>query len=165
WKITFADTGLSSNIGQRLKAVEKYLEGEEAFLANYSDGLSDFHLPGLVDYFFQQDKIGCFLSIRPNHSFHIVSMNGDGIVKGINGVGRSDIWVNAGYFAFRKEIFDYINPGEELVQEPFQRLIEKKELITCRYEGFWLGMETFKDKQQLDDMYSHGETPWEVWKP
>ena len=81
WRITFADTGLTSNIGQRLKAVEKYLNGEEVFLANYSDGLTDFHLPTLIDYFLRQNKIACFLSIRPNQSFHIVSMKEDGVVK------------------------------------------------------------------------------------
>ena len=164
WRITFADTGLTSNIGQRLKAVEKYLNGEEVFLANYSDGLTDFPLPTMIDYFLRQNKIGCFLSIRPNQSFHIVSMKENGLVKEITGLRRSDIWVNGGYFAFKREIFDYISPGEELVLEPFQRLIEKQELITYQYDGFWLSMETFKDKQRLDDMYSQGDTPWEVWK-
>ncbi len=164
WRITFADTGLTSNIGQRLKAVEKYLNGEEIFLANYSDGLTDFPLPRLIDLFLLQNKIACFLSIRPNQSFHIVSMKENGLVREITGLGRSDIWVNGGYFAFKREIFDYIRPGEELVHEPFQRLIKKQELITYQYDGFWLSMETFKDKQRLDDMYSQGETPWEIWK-
>ena len=164
WRITFADTGLTSNIGQRLKAVEKYLNGEETFLANYSDGLTDFPLPRLIDFFVAQNKIACFLSIRPNQSFHIVSMKENGLVKEITGLGGSDIWVNGGYFAFKREIFDYIRPGEELVHEPFHRLIEKEELITYQYDGFWLSMETFKDKQRVDDMYSQGDTPWEVWK-
>jgi glucose-1-phosphate cytidylyltransferase len=164
WKITFADTGLTSNIGQRLKAVEKYLDGEKVFLANYSDGLTDFPLPKLIDHFYHHDKTACFLSVRPSHSFHIVSIDDGGFVKSIKGVGPSDLWVNGGYFILKRDIFKYLTEGEELVLEPFQRLISIDELISYRYDGFWLSMETFKDKQQLDDMYARGETPWEVWK-
>jgi glucose-1-phosphate cytidylyltransferase len=164
WEITFVNTGLTSNIGQRLKAVEKYLEGEDVFLANYSDGLTDFPLPRIIDYFHDKGKIASFLSVRPNQSFHIVSTTDAGIVTDIKGVGPSDLWVNGGYFVLRKEIFKYIGEGQELVVEPFQKLISQSELTSYRYNGFWLSMETFKDKQQLDDMYARGDTPWEVWK-
>jgi glucose-1-phosphate cytidylyltransferase len=166
WTITFVDTGMKSNIGQRLKAVEKYLEGEDIFLANYADGLTDFHLPTLIDYFTHTNKIAGFLSVRPNRSFHIVQMKNqkNGLVQEIQGVVRADLWVNGGYFALKREIFDYIKEGEELVNEPFKRLIQQEELVTYKYDGFWVGMETFKDKQQLDDMYVQGDAPWEVWK-
>ena len=163
WKITFADTGMTSNIGQRLKLVKKYIGDDEAFLANYSDGLSDFHLPDIIDMFNNSGKIACFLSVRPNQSFHIVDVSEDGLVNDITGLERSDIWLNGGFFVLKREIFDYIQEGDELVNEPFRRLIEKRELLTYRYDGFWASMDTFKDKQYLDDMYSKGKTPWEVW--
>jgi glucose-1-phosphate cytidylyltransferase len=165
WKITFVDTGLHANIGMRLKAVQKYVQNEEYFLANYTDGLSDFPLPAIIDTVKAQKKTGIFVSTRPGFTFHIVSANGDGSVTDIKDVSKSEIWLNAGCFVFRPTIFDYLGPGEELVQEPFQRLIAKKELITYKHEGFFLGMDTFKEKQLLDDMYARGETPWEVWKP
>jgi glucose-1-phosphate cytidylyltransferase len=164
WTITFVDTGLNSNIGQRLKLVEKYLQGEEVFLANYADGLTDLPLQGYGDYFSNRNKIACFISVKPNQSFHIVTLKNDEEVAEIQYASRSGIWVNGGYFIFKREIFNYIHDGEELVNEPFQRLIKMGELITYRYDGFWVGMDTFKDKQLLDDMYSRGETPWEVWK-
>ncbi len=164
WKITFVDTGLTSNIGQRLKAVQPYVAGEEMFLANYADGLSDCPLPILIESLRARKKTAIFLSTRPGITFHIVSSDGNGVVRDIMDVSKSEIWINGGFFVFRSSIFDYIRPGEELVQEPFRRLIEKQELITHRYEGFFLGMDTFKEKQRLDDMYARGETPWEVWK-
>ncbi len=164
WKITFVDTDLTSNIGQRLMAVEKYLEGEEVFLANYSDGLTNLPLPDLVDNFLKHEKVACFLCVKPTQSFHVVSMKNGGVVSEILHVDQTDMWINGGYFIFRQEIFTYINEGEELIQEPFHRLIEREELIAYKYEGFWACMDTFKDKQQLDDMYSRGEAPWEVWK-
>jgi glucose-1-phosphate cytidylyltransferase len=164
WRITFVDTGLTSNIGQRLKAVEKHLIGEEVFLANYTDGLTDLPFPKLIDYFLQKGKVAGFVSVKPTQSFHVVSLTSDGAVGGIEHLSQSGIWINGGYFIFRKDIFDYISNGEELVNEPFQRLIEKGELITYKHDGFWVAMDTFKDKQLLEDMYSRGEAPWEVWK-
>lgn len=164
WKITFVDTGLTSNIGQRFKAVEKYLEGEEVFLANYSDGLTDLFLPKLLDDFYKQDKIASFLCVKPSQSFHLVSMKEDGVVSEIRDVKQAGIRINGGYFVFKKEIFKYINQGEEIVVEPFQRLIKMEQLIAYNYDGFWACMDTFKEQQQLDDMFSQGKAPWEVWK-
>jgi glucose-1-phosphate cytidylyltransferase len=164
WRITFVDTGLNSNIGQRLKAVEPLLGKDEMFLANYTDGLSDFHLPTLVDEFVRTDKIGAFLAVKPSYSFHVVEMDEHGQVKGLRDLTRSDIWINAGYFVLRREIFKYLQPGEDLVNEPFQRLADMNALMAQKYCGFWACMDTFKEKQRLDDMVARGETPWEVWK-
>jgi len=164
WNITFADTGLTSNIGQRLKGVEKHLEGEDVFLANYTDGLTDLYLPNLVDHCLKQEKTAAFLSVTPHHSFHVVDIRPDGYVGDIQDLAKSGIWINGGFFVLRKDIFHYLREGEELVHEPFQRLIKENQLITYKYDGFWISMDTFKDKQHLDDMYSRGETPWEVWK-
>jgi glucose-1-phosphate cytidylyltransferase len=164
WRITFVDTGLNANIGMRLKAVQKHLQGEEMFLANYSDGLTDFHLPTMLDFFKRERKVASFLSVRPNQSYHIVDSDDQGRVGAINGIGRTDIWINGGHFVLRQEIFDYLKAGEELVIEPFSRLIAEKMLYTYRYTGFWMSMDTFKDKQVLDEMYAKGDTPWEVWR-
>jgi glucose-1-phosphate cytidylyltransferase len=164
WTITFADTGLNANIGQRLKAVERYLQGEEVFLANYADGLTDFPLPSMIDHFMDSGKVGAFLCVQPTHSFHVVSLGEGHTVTGIQHLSRSGLYVNGGYFIFRKEIFDYIRDGEELVEEPFHRLVEEGRLAGYRHDGFWLPMDTFKDKQLLEDMYSRGVAPWEVWK-
>ena len=166
WRITFADTGINSNIGQRLKAVEKHLDGEEEFLANYSDGLTDLHLPDQVNHFHQQEKVASFLCVRPNLSYHMVALGGGNgsLVSGIHPINNGSVRINGGYFVFRKKIFDYIRDKEELVNEPFHRLLEEKQLIGYPYDGFWAGMDTFKDKQQLEGMWGSGGAPWEVWK-
>jgi glucose-1-phosphate cytidylyltransferase len=164
WTITFADTGLNSNIGQRLKAVERYLHGEEVFLANYSDDLTDFHLPSMIDHFMNSGKIAAFVCVQPAHSFHVVGLGDGHTVTDIQHVSRSGLYINGGYFIFRKEIFNYIKEGEELVEEPFRRLIAEGQLAAYRHDGFWMPMDTFKDKQLLEDLYSKGVAPWEVWK-
>jgi glucose-1-phosphate cytidylyltransferase len=164
WKITFADTGNDSNIGQRLKAVQKHLQDEEVFLANYTDGLTNLHLPALIEHFEKSDSVATFLSARPNLSFHIVSAAKDGRVEKIQEMTHANLRINSGYFAFRKDIFKYLREGEELVREPFQRLIQEKRLVAYEYDGFFQAMDTFKDRQSLEGLLASGHAPWEVWK-
>jgi glucose-1-phosphate cytidylyltransferase len=163
WRITFVDTGLNSNIGERLKAVEKHLDGEEVFLANYADGLTDLILPEMIDHFYRYNKIAALLCVKPTYTMHMVSVDGGSIVKNISIVSDGEYLMNGGFFIFRKKIFQYIKEGEELVQEPFQRLIAEDELIAYKYDGFWTCMDTFREKQKLEQIYSQGEVPWEVW--
>jgi len=165
WKITFVDTGLNSNIGMRLMKVREYLKGEKMFLANYSDGLTDLHLPDMIKWFEKKkDKTAGFMVYKPSQSVHIVHREEDGTVHKITHIKDSGLHLNTGYFVFRDDIFDYIEYGEELVQEPFQRLIEKNRLISWEHKGFWASMDTFKDKKMLDDLYEKGDPVWEVWK-
>jgi glucose-1-phosphate cytidylyltransferase len=166
WRITFVDTGITANIGQRLRAVAKYLQGEEEFLANYSDALTDLPLPQQIEHFHQQNKIASFLCVRPNLNYHLVSLQeGNGsLVSGIHAMNNGALRINGGFFIFKRNIFDYIEPQDELVLQPFQRLVAEKQLIGYRYDGFWASMDTFKDKQHLESLSSAGVAPWEVWK-
>ena len=164
WKITFVDTGLHSNLGQRLRRVRPLLENEPMFLANYSDGLSDLDLTQSVADFQAGDAVASFLAVRPSQSFHSVVMDGDGIVSGIESMNRSDTWINGGYFCLRNTIFDVLQPGEELVEQPFQRLLAQRKLHARKHEGFWAAMDTFKDKIAFDRLEARGECPWMLWR-
>ena len=164
WNITFVDTGFNSNVGMRLKAVQPYLKGEEMFLANYSDGVSDLPLPAMIERFHQQQAVACFAGVAPTQSFHLVSLEDGGRVKSIRHIKDVGMRVNGGFFVFRNDIFNWIEPGEELVEEPFKRLAEAGKLFAYPHDGFWACMDTFKDKQRLEDLYSDGQVPWEVWK-
>jgi glucose-1-phosphate cytidylyltransferase len=164
WRITFADTGINSNIGQRLKAVEKYLEREEEFFANYSDGLTDLLLPQQLEHFRQQGKIASFLCVRPSLSYHLVSweQGGSNLVSDIHAINNGTVRINGGFFIFRRSIFDYLGDGDDLVNGPFHKLVEEKQLIGYPYDGFWACMDTFKDKQRLEEL-DQGDAPWKVW--
>jgi glucose-1-phosphate cytidylyltransferase len=164
WRIHFVNTGVQANIGQRLQAVQRFLKGEDEFLANYADGLSDLSLPDLIDFFHRKDKIATFVNVRPNLSYHFVSIKNGGTVTAIKDIQDSNIRINGGYYVFKKEIFEYLDDQSELVGQPFQRLIQKGQLTSYGYDGFWASMDTFKDKQVLEDMYVKGNVPWQVWK-
>jgi glucose-1-phosphate cytidylyltransferase len=162
WTITFVETGLNATIGERLKAVEPHLEGDEFFLANYGDGLSDLHLPTMIDELRSSDAIGSLLLVQPTASFDIVKTSSDGKIAEVSALSQSDIWINGGFFVFRNEIFRYINTGDELVREPFERLIRRQALLAHKCTGFWQCMDTFKDKQRLEEL-NDGKPPWKVW--
>lgn len=164
WRITFVDTGMHANLGQRLLRVRKYLEGEEMFLANYSDGLCDLRLDAYIDEFNRREVIAGAVAVRPSQSLHAIRMDDQGMVSAIESVRDSDYWINGGFFCLRQEIFDYLREGEELVEEPFQRLIRSRQLWTHRHPGFWAAMDTFKDKITLDRMEARGDCPWMVWR-
>jgi glucose-1-phosphate cytidylyltransferase len=164
WKITFVDTGLHSNIGERLLAVRKYIENDPVFLANYSDGLSDLHLPSVVDVFEREKSIASLVGVRTPQSFHSIQVEDDSnLVESIGPVDTTGMWINGGYFVLSNRIFDYIEPGDELVEKPFQRLIAEKRLSVVRHQGFWQSMDTLKDKISFDRMYALGRAPWEIW--
>jgi glucose-1-phosphate cytidylyltransferase len=164
WRITFVDTGLHSNIGERLTRVRKYLAGEPHFLANYADGLSDVPLDKLIADFHAKQAVASLLAINSWHSFHTVDVSDDGFATRIGPVQERNLGINGGFFVLGQEIFDYMERGDELVEKPFQRLIERRKLSVYRYDGFWRAMDTFKDKITFDRLEASGECPWMVWK-
>jgi len=164
WRITFVDTGVNSSIGQRLKVVEPHLAGEREFFANYSDGLTDLPLPAQLEHFQRHGRIASFLCVKPHLSYHFVVSRNGGQVTSIEDIGQTGLRINGGFFILRTEIFEHLRHGEDLVMDAFQRLLVENQLLAYRYDGFWESMDTFKDKQRLDEMYARGDAPWEVWK-
>jgi glucose-1-phosphate cytidylyltransferase len=162
WRVTLVDTGVWRNIGERLMAVHHLVKDEEIFLANYSDGLTDLPLPDMIDRLNASGKAACFVAVRPQFNFHLAEFDQQGAVKRMRSSHESEIWVNGGYFVFRNKIFDYIREGEELVFEPFNRLIADDQLLAYRYEGFWRAMDTLRDKQVLEDILEEGNMPWRL---
>jgi glucose-1-phosphate cytidylyltransferase len=163
WNITFVHTGLHATIGERLRAVGHLLRDDELFLANYGDTLTDANLHEMIDVAKAANVTASFLAVRPNYSFHVVSMDERGLVNGIRDVTRSDVWINGGYFVFRAEILDQLLPGEDLVEQPFRRLLASEQLLAQRHGGFWAPMDTLKDQQWLESLHESSIAPWELW--
>ena len=161
WRITFVDTGAQTTVGERLRRVKKHIGDDEMFLATYGDGLTDAPLDEMVARFERSGKTAQFVSVRPHAEFHMVSVDADGTVSSVERLAEADVWINGGFFVFRRRIFDVLHPGEDLVDEPFARLIQRGELVAFRHEGFWAPMDTMKDKQRLDLMLEEGNAPWQ----
>jgi glucose-1-phosphate cytidylyltransferase len=160
WRITFVDTGVQSSIGERLRRVGRYLGGDEYFLATYGDGVTDAPLDEMIATLERSGKTGLFLSVKPRVEYHLVRCDPDGVVTAIEQLAQADVRINGGFFVFRRHILEAIEPGEELVEQPFARLIERGELLAYSYDGFWEPMDTIKDKQRLDALLESGGAPW-----
>jgi len=165
WNIQLVDTGLNTKIGQRLFSVKDLLQNDDVFMVNYTDGLSDVNLNAYLDYFIKHDKVASLLSVKAPLGFHHVISNNNGIVESIkDGLGNYDLRINAGFFIFKNEFFNYFKDGEELVDEPFERLIRQGQLISYMYDGFWKNIDNYKDKIEIDEMYEKNNSPWILWE-
>ena len=160
WQVTLIDTGIWRNIGERLWAARDLVRNEDMFLANYSDGLTDVDLGDMERKFRASGKLACFLAVPPPVTYHFADIAEDGRVREFRSSMNSDIWINGGYFMFRPEVFDFMREGEELVLEPFRRLIEADMLMAYKHDGFWRAMDTLRDWQVLEDMVEKGNMPW-----
>jgi glucose-1-phosphate cytidylyltransferase len=160
WRITFADTGHRANVGERLLAVRGHLAAETIFAANYADVLTDAPLDQLLADFASRSEVAALLAVRPSYSFHLVDQDETGHVARLRDTQAADLWVNGGYYLFRSGIFDYIRPGEDLVEAPFARLLAEGQLVAYRHEGFYTSIDTLKDLQRLQDLSERGRPPW-----
>src|SRR5271165_3051800 len=133
------------------------------FLMHSATGLCGSKRLRRVTSFCARTSRSRLVSFPVPHTFHIVHADADQHATMLELVARSPVRVNAGFFVLRRQIFEYMKPGEDLVIEPFERLIAERQLLAIPHEGFWRNMDTFKDKMQLDDMVARGQVPWQVW--
>ncbi len=163
WRISFVDTGQSTEVGERLLRVRDHVAGEAVFAANYADVVTDAPLDELAADFASRTEVAALVAVRPSHSFHLVDEDGHGRVAGLRDLRSADLWVNGGYYMFRPAVFDYIRPGDDLVDGPFQRLIADGQLVAYRYDGFHTSLDTLKDLQRLQRLSESGRPPWARW--
>src|SRR5262245_25599021 len=165
WRISFIDTGLHASVGERLRAVRGFLEDDDIFLANYGDVLTDAPLPDLIKSFRRTGKMAAFLAVRPtSYTFHLVRFEGRHQVRDVLDVSKADLWLNGGYFMFRKQFLDELQPGDDLVPDVLPRLIAQGQVLGYRYDGFWAPMDTLRDVQTLEGIVQSGHMPWAVWQ-
>ncbi|MEU3502363.1 glucose-1-phosphate cytidylyltransferase [Streptomyces hundungensis] len=164
WTITFAQTGIESPIGERLRRVRHHLDGDEMFLANYADVLTDAPLPQMIDRFAGRDAGASMMVVPPQSSFHCVELGEDGLVGGITAVSELPLWENGGYFVLRQEVFDHIPEGGDLVADGCAQLAKRGRLVAHQHRGFWKPTDTVKERAALDAAYARGERPWAVWE-
>jgi glucose-1-phosphate cytidylyltransferase len=162
WTVTLVPTGLRARIGERLRAVRGYLDGA-TFLANYADGLTDLDLPEFLGRFRASGALGGLITVRPTSSHHLISVDRQGMVDDVRLASESGLRVNGGFFVFRPEIFDWLAPGEDLIDGLFPRLVAERRIFGYPHDGFWACMDTPKDWLALQEMDAAARTPWKVW--
>jgi glucose-1-phosphate cytidylyltransferase len=164
WTITFVDTGLETPIGERLRRVRPYLDGDEYFLANYADVLSDAPLDLMVERVRDTGAAASMIVVPPQSSFHVVDTDDDGRVTGIQPVSNLPMGENGGFFVLSQEVFDRLPENGDLVADACGALLTEGRLLGYRWDGFWKPADTFKERAELDQAWSDGSRPWAVWE-
>lgn len=166
WRITFVDTGLHSPIGERLRRVRRFVDDQTMFLANYADVLTNAALPDIIGRFAASNAVASLLAVPPQSSHHVVEIADDGIISQVTPMRDLRQWENGGYFVLRPEIFDYLNEGEDLVEDAImRRLVPLRRVIAYPYKGYWSPADTVKERAQLEEKYHQGSCPWMIWDP
>ncbi len=162
WKITFAETGSETNTGGRVKRIEKYIHDSPFFLT-YGDGLANINFQEQMKHHKKHKRCATLTCVQPKSQYGIVEMNEQNVILRYLEKPKMKQWVNGGFFVFNKEIFKYICENEILEREPLERLEQKRELVAYPFHEFWACMDTYKDTQQLNDLWNRGEAPWKSW--
>lgn len=163
WKVTLVDSGENTKTGGRLKRVAPYI-GDATFCFTYGDGVSDIDLSGLIAYHHAQGKLATVTAIQPPGRYGALQMAGDVVHSFQEKPAGDGAWINGGFFVLEPGVLDYIE-GDEAVweDEPLQRLAAGEELAAYRHHGFWQAMDTLRDKNQLEQLWSSGRAPWKTW--
>lgn len=162
WKIVFAETGLETNTGGRLKKIEKYLEGEETFCVTYGDGLSDVNIEKLLSFHKSHGKTATLTAVQPFSNFGLIKISEENAVTEFQEKPRLQEWINGGFFVFNKKILNYLEEDSVLEQKPLENLARENELIAFRHTGFWKCMDTYKDNIEFNQLWETNPA-WKVW--
>ena len=163
WKVTLVDTGLNTMTGGRIKRVRKYLN-DEPFMVTYGDGVSDINISELVSFHEKHGKIGTMSAVQPEGRFGVLDIENNQI-NAFREKSKDDSgWINCGFMVMNPEIFDYIE-GDTTVfeKEPLEGLARDGQLMAYKHDGFWQCMDTLRDNEKLEKMWSSNNAPWKVW--
>lgn len=166
WTITFVHTGLGSTIAERLLRVRPYVEGEETFLANYADILTDLPLDTMIERFrARPEMVGAIAAVPPQSAFHLVDVADTGTIASISTLQQqTSVWENGGYFVLRPEIFEYLSPEARLVEDVFAGLAAQGRLLAFRHRGYWQVADTVKERAAMEAAHRSGLRPWMLWE-
>lgn len=164
WSITFAETGLDTNTGGRVKRIEKYLGDDESFCVTYGDGLADVDLTALLEFHRRHGRMATLTAVHPRSNFGLLKMDADGAVTDFEEKPVMHELINGGFFVFNRRIFNYLDDNCVLEREPLQRLAAERQLIAYPHSGFWKCMDTYKDNMEFNQLWESGRADWMVWE-
>jgi glucose-1-phosphate cytidylyltransferase len=164
WKVTLVNTGIETMTGGRVRRIQPFI-GNEPFMLTYGDGVSDVNIQELLECHKNNGKIATITSIQPAGRFGALDLSDDNLVLGFREKPKGDDhWINAGFFVFQPEIFDYLTDDSTVLErEPLEYLTRDRELVAYKHSGFWQPMDTLRDKILLEKLWQSSTAPWKIW--
>jgi glucose-1-phosphate cytidylyltransferase len=163
WNVTVADTGPTTMTGGRLLAVKEYV-GNKTFMCTYGDGVANVDIEELLKFHKSHGRIATLTAVQPPSRFGVLDIKPDGLVNKFQEKPKGENWVNAGYFVFEPEIFNYLDLNSVLENEPLSQIAQDGQLMAFKHEGFWQPMDTYRETIMLAEMWDQGNAPWKVWQ-
>ena len=164
WEITCAETGSATLTGARIRRVRDYIH-TPTFMLTYGDGLADIDLDRLLDFHYEQGRIGTVTGIHPTSRYGEIRVEGQRVVEFNEKPTAPGGWVSGGFFVFQREFFDYLNddPGLVFEWEPLRQLARDGQLSVFPHKGFWMGMDTYREYLLLNELWQTHKAPWKLW--
>lgn len=163
WKITFANTGLDTNTGGRVKAIQNLIGDDKEFCVTYGDGLANVDLPALIAFHRSHHKIATLTAVNPRSQFGVLKLDAENSVTEFQEKPLLKEWINGGFFVFNRRIFDYLNDDSILEREPFEQLASEREVMAFKHSGFWKCLDTYKDNLEFNQLWDDNEAAWKLW--
>ena len=164
WNITFAETGQNTETGGRIKKIERYIDNDY-FLATYGDGLANVNINDLIKKHKEKNKAATLTASHPVSKFGTLEFDNNHDITYFKEKPLAKDWISSGFFAFNRKIFDYLDESDGCVleREPFETLTKKRQISVHKHNGFFMGMDTYKDMKVLNEHWKSGKAPWKIW--
>lgn len=163
WTVTVSDTGASTQTGGRIKRIKKYV-GDETFLCTYGDGIADVDVKKLIEFHKSHGKIATVTAVQPTSRFGVLDIDENGQIVHFREKPKVEDWISIGYFIFEKEVFDYIDSDESILElNTLHRLAAVGEVVAYQHQGFWEPMDTYRETILLNEIWDSGNAPWKIW--
>jgi len=164
WKVTLVDTGESTMTGGRLKRIRHYLDAED-FCLTYGDGVGDVDITGVIAFHRQHGRLATVTAAQPPGRYGALKIAGDRVLSFKEKPVGDGGWINAGYFVLSPAVIDYIsNDATVWEQDPIEALAQEDKLRAHFHRGFWQPMDTLRDRNLLEGLWSAAKAPWKVWE-
>lgn len=165
WKVTMVDTGLNTMTGGRINRIKKYV-GNEPFLLNYGDGLSDVNILDTIEKHKKSGKVLSMMAYQPSGKLGVLEIDeaDDSVLSFKEKPDQGGAWINAGFFVCEPQLFDFLGDDTEMFErQPMERIMAAKQLHAFKHAGFWKAMDTLRDNKELNDLWNAGNAPWKIW--
>jgi glucose-1-phosphate cytidylyltransferase len=165
WKVHLIGTGERSMTGGRLRRLQPLLKDEQTFMLTYGDGVANVNIPKLIAFHKAHGKLATVTAVRPTARFGGLDIDGDRVVAFREKPQLGEGWINGGFFVFNRGIFDYLDDDATVLEHMMERVAREGQLMTYRHEGYWQCMDTVRERNLLEELWSSGEAPWCVTEP
>jgi glucose-1-phosphate cytidylyltransferase len=165
WRVTLVDTGEDTMTGGRLLRIAAYIRNDDAFCFTYGDGVSDINVGAQIEFHRRHGKLATITAVQPPGRYGTLNLDGDRVVSFVEKPRGDGGWINGGFFVLSPKCLEYIEGDASSWEgKPLDDIAAAGEMMAFEHRGFWLPMDTLRDKNRLEELWTNGKAPWKRWE-